>query len=268
MTSAPGPASGRRDRSGGRCGMGQAEPSTWYHTLRIGKHAAAPFYSTVLHVPSLMTKTECEALIAAADAHLNVLFDQHVGRHGGHAWPPMHRLPLAAFGRGPLKAMQDQGLTAAQGAQARRIVDEVLFGRVLELLERREPDIASACFGACSGLASLPAHFKGIEPSINVYTAGGFAGPHQDHQALTVLAQLSPSSCFEGGGTAFWPEEQASGWMAPLDLEKALKRGTEVVVRPEQGDVLLWGANLPHAGVAVESGTRHVLVGSFSLGSG
>ena len=49
---------------------------------------------------------------------------------------------------------------------------------------------------------------------------------------------------------------------------KALKRGTEVVVRPEQGDVLLWGANLSHAGVAVESGTRHVLVGSFSLGSG
>ena len=75
--------------------MGQAEPSTWYHTLRIGKHAAAPFYSTVLHVPSLMTKTECEALIAAADAHLNVLFDQHVGRHGGHAWPPWVSTPRA-----------------------------------------------------------------------------------------------------------------------------------------------------------------------------
>ena len=216
-----------------------------YREIRIGPFESGRdlLYSTVLLVPSLLSKVECEELMAAADMHLT-------------STPPracqMHRLSVAEF--------------ACE--RARHLVRELFFVRVLGLLETRAPEVARAAFGTCHDLASLPCKFTGVEPSINVYHAGGQFDPHQDHEALTVLSVLSPSAgAFEGGGTAFWPESQTYGqWLAPVDVERYIKRGSEVVLKPEQGDVLLWGGNLPHAGLPVISGTRHVLVGSFSLG--
>ena len=170
----------------------------------------------------------------------------------------------------PPRACQMHRLSVAEFAceRARHLVRELFFVRVLGLLETRAPEVARAAFGTCHDLASLPCKFTGVEPSINVYHAGGQFDPHQDHEALTVLSVLSPSAgAFEGGGTAFWPESQTYGqWLAPVDVERYIKRGSEVVLKPEQGDVLLWGGNLPHAGLPVISGTWHVLVGSFSLG--
>ena len=68
-----------------------------------------------------------------------------------------------------------------------------------------------------------------------------------------------------GGGTAFWPEAQTATHMSADAVAAAIVPGTEVVVRPAVGDALLWGPHLAHAGVAVEHGTRHILVASFSL---
>ena len=186
--------------------------------------------------------------MAAAEAHL-----ASIPRRASHTPPRMHRLSVADF--------------ACERAQ--RLVHELFFVRVLGLLETRAPQVAQACFGMCHDLASQPASFTGVEPSINVYREGGEFDPHQDHEALTVLSVLSPSAgAFEGGGTAFWPEAQTYGhWLAPVDVKNYIKPGTEVVLKPEQGDVLLWNGNLPHAGLPVTSGSRHVLVGSFSLGA-
>lgn len=182
-----------------------------YREIRIGPFESGRdlLYSTVLLVPSLLSKVECEELMAAADMHLT-------------STPPracqMHRLSVAEF--------------ACE--RARHLVRELFFVRVLGLLETRAPEVARAAFGTCHDLASLPCKFTGVEPSINVYHAGGQFDPHQDHEALTVLSVLSPSAdAFEGGGTAFWPESQTYGqWLAPVDVERYIKRGSEVVLKP------------------------------------
>ena len=97
------------------------------------------------------------------------------------------------------------------------------------------------------------------EPAINVYTENGGFGTHKDHMALTVLLPLTaPDADFAGGGTGFWSradEEQGEGIpdFAPTK-----------VIRPPLGTALLFGGDLTHAGMPVESGVRSVFVCSFS----
>lgn len=129
------------------------------------------------------------------------------------------------------------------------------------------------------------------EPACNVYTAGGEFKPHEDGHALTVLVVLSEyGSDYGGGGTAFWSEKDKplvikarqfaaavhKGESAFLSgcwtlfrealLDHGASRAPTLVLRPPAGSALCFGGNVYHAGVALETGERSVLVASFSNG--
>lgn len=94
------------------------------------------------------------------------------------------------------------------------------------------------------------------EPAINVYEAphGHFA-MHKDHHALSILIPLSdPASDFEGGGTAFWSQSHP---MEGMD-------SPSIVLKPKPGTAMLWGGRVSHKGMTISSGTRAVIVASFS----
>ena len=94
--------------------------------------------------------------------------------------------------------------------------------------------------------------FSEGEPAINVYSRGGRFEPHEDKQSLTCLLNVSADEDYEGGGTAFW------------GLESSDDGAPSAVIRPAAGTSLIFGGQVTHAGVAVESGERVVLVASFS----
>ena len=220
-------------------------------SIGIGSSAdATTLFSTVLHVPSLLDADDCQQLMKDADEHIASQRAKHAERYGA---PPAkatsrNRIPVAKLGN-----------------DARGTVARLLRQTLYNILEEDAPEVALACFGVTTGLATLRCVYTGAEPAINVYKAGGSFEPHQDQQQLTILVTLSRTDAYVGGGTVFWPEEQTRTAMPASEIGHALVAGTEVIVRPEQGDALLWTGNLAHAGLAVEYGTRHILVASFSL---
>ena len=100
------------------------------------------------------------------------------------------------------------------------------------------------------------------EPAINVYTHAGGFGTHKDHMALTVLIPLtSPENGdFKGGGTGFWSKRDEE--MGQFEMNR--DGGPTAVIRPPLGTALIFGGDLSHAGMPVESGVRSVFVASFS----
>mmetsp|Transcript_26261 Transcript_26261/g.77654 ORF Transcript_26261/g.77654 Transcript_26261/m.77654 type:complete len:348 (-) Transcript_26261:524-1567(-) len=95
------------------------------------------------------------------------------------------------------------------------------------------------------------------EPAINVYEGGGYFGAHKDHLALTVLIPLtSPAENFEGGGTGYWSGNR--------DASENPEGDPDVVLKPPAGSALVFGGDVTHAGMPVESGFRSVFVCSFS----
>ena len=106
------------------------------------------------------------------------------------------------------------------------------------------------------------------EPAINVYTEAGSFGTHQDHMALTVLLPLTPPTSFEGGGTGFWSHGEEQRWTG-LRLRNSLpaqppEGPPTTVIKPLAGAALVFGGDVFHAGMPVESGLRSVFVASFS----
>ena len=69
---------------------------------------------------------------------------------------------------------------------------------------------------------------------------------------MTILIPLNGD--FEGGGTAFWSESKRHRVDPP-----------SIVVKPKRGADILFGGHVMHSGLAVEDGSRVVLVASFSL---
>lgn len=112
------------------------------------------------------------------------------------------------------------------------------------------------------------------EPAINVYTANGRFGPHADHMGLTVLIPLTcPTTDFSGGGTGFWGGRSSASGGKGLDglVNDVEHKGGMVpegppttVLKPPLGTALLFGGDLTHAGMPVETGVRSVFVMSFS----
>ena len=109
------------------------------------------------------------------------------------------------------------------------------------------------------------------EPAINVYTVNGRFNPHTDHMALTVLIPLTcPTRGFSGGGTGFWtPDLDISDKLLALTMDENVRSAatTEeskgvsvtdgeptVTLKPSLGTALIFGGDLTHAGMAVESG--------------
>lgn len=69
-----------------------------------------------------------------------------------------------------------------------------------------------------------------------------------------MLVHLSgPQADYAGGGTGFWA--------AAAEQDEA----PSLVLRPEPGSALVFGGQLKHAGVPVQSGTRVVFVASFTV---
>ena len=72
------------------------------------------------------------------------------------------------------------------------------------------------------------------------------------------MIPLSPPDDYGGGGTGFWPNERVD------DAEHTTGQ-PEIVLKPRQGSVLLYGGGTTHAGMPVESGCRVIFLASFSL---
>jgi len=113
----------------------------------------------------------------------------------------------------------------------------------------------------CDGLRDLymmgELEWSEGEPAINIYESNGYFGAHKDHLALTVLIPLtSPESDFLGGGTGYWAGNR---------LEDENPRGPpDLVLKPPPGSALVFGGDVTHSGMPVESGYRSVFVCSFS----
>lgn len=115
---------------------------------------------------------------------------------------------------------------------------------------------------ACSGLRDLymmgALEWSEGEPAINIYTSAGYFGCHKDHLALTILIPLTNvGEDFEGGGTGFWAGNRGID-ENPSQIEP------DLVLTPSMGSALLFGGDVTHAGMAVDTGCRGVLVCSLS----
>ena len=100
----------------------------------------------------------------------------------------------------------------------------------------------SAAYGAQFGPASASylATNRSRKRSSDADAAGGQRGldGHIDCSFLSMVLQLNPTRDFEGGGTRF--------------------EHRDLVVRPEQGDGVLFLSKLYHEGVPIRRGTRAV----------
>lgn len=91
----------------------------------------------------------------------------------------------------------------------------------------------------------------------SVYENGGYFGAHKDHLALTVLIPLtSPEDDFVGGGTGFWKGNR--------DVDENPANEPDLILKPAAGSALIFGGDVTHAGMPVDSGYRSVFVCSFS----
>ena len=204
--------------------------------------------SLVLELAGVASNAECQLLVNAATQR---------------AEPGTVRIPsIAAVNRKARQMgeteMDHDALPAAADDQA-----EVIFQRVLAKIDEHLPSLVTTLFNTDAEITeesarSLSARhaagalrFTNMEPAINVYTNNGQFPAHRDRMALTMLLSLSPPTSFAGGGTGFWCSDSADGEPAS-------------VRRPIPGTVLLWGGEMVHAGMPVESGTRCVYVASFT----
>lgn len=143
------------------------------------------------------------------------------------------------------------------------MIDNILERAMTFLDQEACPSVKTSLFGGTPETTSIAQQFRDNqldysirEPAINVYEAphGHFA-MHKDHHALSIVMPLSePNRDFQGGGTAFWFQSHPVQGMDP----------PSIVLKPQAGTALLWGGRVSHKGMRIASGTRVVLVSSFS----
>jgi hypothetical protein len=198
---------------------------------------------SILVMPSLASAEECALLGSLASAAGVELRSSAVRE------PTMGNDPRKGRLRLPLRTNFD--------AAVRSRCDALLMQQI-SFVRAAHPSLLAALFGSeCLCEATCMDNEKLIfsegEPAINVYSKGGSFETHEDKQSLTCLLNVSAADTdYDGGGTAFW-EVTSRDDDAP-----------SVVIRPEAGTSLIFGGQVTHAGVAVESGERVVLVASFS----
>lgn len=142
-----------------------------------------------------------------------------------------------------------------------QFVEERILQRVFSYIDQELADVRETLFGGdCTSLLQLylDGHLEWScrEPAVNVYwSPDGHFGIHKDKKALTILMPLtSPGNDFTGGGTAFWSESYPN--------EK--RHQPSLIMAPKAGTALLFGGNVSHKGVAIDTGNRVVFVASFS----
>ena len=215
---------------------------------------------SVYTLPSFASAAECDALIAESATLMETYQRSEAdGAHSYQCSEAICRLPLAC------------GL------------ESTLLHRLLAFIESQMPALALAAFGQASGLAEMDIAFARGEPAVNVYTAGGHFAPHTDsegdafregEEVLTMLVPLSPPGAFEGGGTAFWGgshidrvrrmRASCSGEHYDVSNERNWLPHDHAVHAPA-GTAIVFGGEVTHAGLPVTTGTRHLLVVSFTL---
>lgn len=233
-------------------------PGERFQEVRFGESSALFWQNSILLVPNMLSKTECEVLVHAAEVG--------VAKGAG-------RLRPGAFKQDPWKAIQrlaaKHGLWSIQqpeplermpvcdlGAEAQELSATLLRDRMLPFLEQQLPQVAHDLFGRSSELNTLHFRFSPDEPAINRYTTGGGFRVHTDDRSITVYVLLSNVDTFSGGGTAFWNQD-----LNPEDVGDA----AELLLQPGQGVGVIFNGRLSHAGAIVTSGTRHLYVASFDL---
>ena len=107
-----------------------------------------------------------------------------------------------------------------------------------------------------------------VPAAINLYSSNGAFKPHEDKEAITVLLNLSDQAEYVGGGTGFWSVADSVRGRSKYDPHDSLGPDTwappTVVIRPPRGDALIFVGNVVHGGLRVTSGSRAVMVTSFS----
>ena len=154
-------------------------------------------------------------------AECDALVAQATAHAAAHGWGSMHR-------KYPTTDISVADLACGAAVRA------ALHARALP---------AFAAYGAQFGPASELRFRDLFVAKYDADAAGGQRGldGHIDCSFLSMVLQLNPTADFEGGGTRF--------------------EHRDLVVRPEQGDGVLFLSKLYHEGVPIRSGTRYILVG-------
>ena len=247
------------------------------HTQSSQQHALAAAQSlvhgaSVIVLPGIATHAECKTLSDAAS--LLVREAHHASAaDAASPLPTMVRLPAVRPGtRSASPPFADPCSTAAL-TDSEDVLSHALFARVLRRLDGQFPTLVSSLFGdgSLGGMHAADELAFSVnnglsEPAVNVYGKGGLFNVHSDGEALTVLIALSDPAEFAGGGTGFWaPPRWRSRWSDFHEgTSDEMLEAPRLVLRPPRGSVLLFGGCVQHAGMAVDSGTRCMLVGSFS----
>ena len=188
-------------------------------------------------IPSLVSALECDKLMEEATSSIK------------DEWISRHRVPIAEL------------------IGAHSLCDSIIR-RTLSLVEEQLPYLGRLLFKQTCGLSDLDVSFSLNEPAINVYGEGATFEEHKDGHQLTVLVPLSEHSDFTGGGTAFWPTAADTPIFEEKDHHRGLVRdATDAprVLQPARGTGIIFTGSVQHAGIAVTSGVRQVLVASFNL---
>lgn len=125
------------------------------------------------------------------------------------------------------------------------------------LLERQLVQCVSRCMRATHGVA--PAAFDDVFVVKYDATGSGYRCKrdlelHHDGGDVSFMLALSPRSAYCGGGTRFEVFGAGSDFVNDASVEAE-------TVHLEQGELLLFDAGLRHAGRAISSGRRYLLVG-------
>eukprot|EP00747_Dinoflagellata_sp_TGD_P104576 gnl/TRDRNA2_/TRDRNA2_169281_c1_seq10.p1 gnl/TRDRNA2_/TRDRNA2_169281_c1~~gnl/TRDRNA2_/TRDRNA2_169281_c1_seq10.p1 ORF type:complete len:316 (+),score=26.77 gnl/TRDRNA2_/TRDRNA2_169281_c1_seq10:70-1017(+) len=218
-----------------------------FHEVRYGESSKLFSNNSVLLVPGMLSKAECETLIRAAEIGLaqGLAVDETcpAGRDL-QGFCPMEGLPVEEL-----------------GADAQELSRRLLRERLLPFLEQHLPQVAAELFGRSTDLNGLQFEFgrAGEEPAINRYTARGGFYAHADDRSITLYVLLSDEGKFSGGGTAFWRQGIEQKDVEDWNLTE------DILMTPGQGTAVIFNGRTTHSGKVLESGTRHLWVASFSL---
>ena len=252
-------------------GVGYAEGGA-FDSVSLGPASTPLEHNSVLLLPNLLSEDECAQLIA--DAERRHAQQQSAGEaEADGAWS------RSSFGDAPAEGFERHRIPMLS-SETNALFEEVLRERLLPLLSQQLPALEAYAWArserVCrdkrppsppperprepTSLGRLPLRFALQEPAINRYAEGGSFAPHRDQQALT-LNVLLRSGSFDGGGTAFWREDDDQG----PGGEGSTSRPTVTVQPAAAGCGVVFNGTVRHAGRAVARGLRHVLVASFSI---
>jgi hypothetical protein len=203
-----------------------------FDTVCFGPGGVPVEHNSLLLVPNLLSRDECDQLVAEVEQFHGVASEDNTCRK--RALPrrrvllkELSELVSAMFYRvlrERLLPMISSELSAVESYiwdRSETVRENASRADLLPPLELRVPG---------QGLGSLPYRFSQFEPAVNRYAAGGDFPPHIDGHALTLNVLLEPSGRkFEGGGTCFWDEDGGGCDKEPTVLVQPTTAGT---VRP------------------------------------